>query len=211
MLGGTPREIPVIDVGTGTGQWQIPANLVNKDWVVYSVGVGKDASFEMQMSQDFGCKTTSFDPTPAAIEYVRSLEPVKFQFVPWAIWTHEGHLDFYSQDLQNNRNLSAFDSERGELVCRVECCQLKTAMVRLEHPHVDLLKIDIEGAWMPVIENMISSGIKPRVFCVEFDSPTSIARVRRAVRLLSTIGLSLVYRRKDNYLFVDQAILKSLA
>jgi FkbM family methyltransferase len=212
LLGGTPREkMPIVNVGTGDGQWQIPGNLVNQDWIAYSVGVGYDASFETELSRDFGCQTTSFDPTPAAVEHVRSLQPVKFHFVPWGIWTHDGHLDFYSQDMNNKENLSVVDSERGEFICRVECFQLKTAMERLKHSRVDLLKIDIEGGWMPVIENLVSTGIKPRVFCVEFDSPTSVFRVRRAVHLLSKLGMHLVYRSKENYLFVDHAIWESHA
>ena len=95
-------------------------------------------------------------------------------------------------------------------MCRVECYTLQTVLQRLGHARVDLLKIDIEGAWMPVIENFVASGISPRIFCVEFDSPTSVFRVRKAVRLLSQVGLHMVHRRGDNYLFVDGDILESL-
>ena len=210
-LGGRhPRNLQVAHIGHGEGQWDIPANLVDKTWNCYSVGVGIDASFESDLATKYGCQVTSFDPTPSAVEHVRSLEPTPFRFVPWGIWTHDGHLDFYSQDTENTVNLSALDSKRGRLLCRVECYTLQTVLRRLGHSGVDLLKIDIEGAWMPVIENFVASGISPQVFCVEFDSPTSIFRVRKAVRLLSRVGLSLVQRRRDNYLFVNRVILESL-
>jgi FkbM family methyltransferase len=211
LLGGTSRPVRVVNIGSGPGQWQIPENAVDQNWICYCVGVGKNATFEVDLCQKYGCDATSFDPTPAAIEYVKSLEPIRFRFIPWAIWVQDGHLDLFSQDLNNNVNLSVLDSGRGEHICRAECYQLKTVMQRLEHSRIDLLKIDIEGAWMPVIENFVASGISPRVFCVEFDSPTSIARVRRMVRLLSRVGLKLVYRQRDNYLFVDKSIFESNA
>jgi hypothetical protein len=49
-----------------------------------------------------------------------------------------------------------------------------------------------------------------KVFCVEFDSPTFIFRMREVVRLLFRVGLSLVQRRRDHYLFVNRVILESL-
>jgi FkbM family methyltransferase len=210
MLGGVTRSIPIVTLGTGEGQWDIPANLIDDTWTCYSVGIGTDASFDVELVKQFRCKLFSFDPTPASVEYVRSLEPVEFRFIPWAIWINDGHLDFFSQDLNNKVNLSLIDSGRGEHLCRVECFRLQTVMKRLEHSSVDLLKIDIEGAWLPVIEDFVSSGISPKVFCVEFDSPTSLRKVRRAVRLLATVGLTLVHRHRDNYLFVQQSILEKL-
>ena len=211
LLGGASKTIPVIDVGSGAGQWQIPANVVDQNWNCYCVGVGRNATFEVELCKKFGCKATSFDPTPAAVEYVKTLEPIQFRFIPWAIWSEDGHLDLFSQEQGNNVNLSVLDCERGEHICRVECYQLKSVMQKLEHPKIDLLKIDIEGAWLPVIENFVASGISPRVFCVEFDSPTSIARVRRTVQLLSRVGLNLVHRQRDNSLFVDKSIRDSVA
>jgi len=210
LLGGVHQHFPTVPFGSGEGRWDVPEGALTADWVCYSVGVGADASFDEDLAQRIGCTVVSFDPTPASVEYVRRLGSVAFRFVPWAIWTNEGHLDFFSQDLQNKVNLSVVDSGRGERLCRVECCRLQTAMERLEHSRLDLLKLDVEGAWLPIIEDVVASGIAPKVFCVEFDSPTSILRVRHAVRLLSRIGLCLVHRRRDNFLFVERSLLETM-
>jgi FkbM family methyltransferase len=208
LLGGISKSLPVTSVGSGDGAWDIPEGVVDANWVCYSIGVGRNATFDVEMVRQFGCTMVSFDPTPSSIEYVKTLDPVPFRFVPWAIWTHDGHLDFYTQDQNNNVNCSVIDSGRGNHLCRVDCYRLKTAMERLDQKRIDLLKIDIEGGWLPVIEDFVESGITPRVFCVEFDSPTSIRRVQRAVELLKRVNLHLVHRRKDNYLFVDNSILE---
>jgi FkbM family methyltransferase len=209
LLGGTSAPISTKAFGSDDGQWDVPADLVDKNWICYAVGIGHDASFDADLASRVGCNVFSFDPTPAAVTYVESLGPVGFRFLPWAIWENDGHLDFFSQDIDNNVNLSAIDSGRGQLLYRARCYRLKSVMKQLEHSQVDLLKLDIEGGWLPVIKDIVASKIPLRVFCVEFDSPTSILRVRQAVRLLSDIGLRLVHRRRDNYLFVEQSALPS--
>jgi len=210
MLGGVSRSVPVVALGEGDGQWDVPDNLIDQSWVCYSIGVGRNATFEMALCEKYSCPVSSFDPTPSSIDYVKQLSPVRFRFVPWAIWVHDGHLDFYSQDLNNNVNLSVVDSGRGEKLYQVECHRLKTAMEQLGDSRLDLLKIDIEGAWLPVIQDLVTAEISPRVLCVEFDSPTSIWRVRQAVTELTKINLCLVQRRRDNYLFVERSLLEKL-
>lgn len=209
LLGGVNNKVPVLAVGSGEGTWDVPAGTIDTSWICYTVGIGRDATFELELARKFGCPVVSFDPTHASIEYLKQFEPLPFKFIPKAIWINEGHLDFFSQDIGNNVNLSAFDSGRGESMYRVECHRLKTMMDQLGHSRIDLLKMDIEGAWLPVIEDMCASGIIPRVFCVEFDSPTSIGKVRRTVKLLARHGLYLIHRRRDNYLFVEKSILES--
>jgi hypothetical protein len=67
--------------------------------------------------------------------------------------------------------------------------------------------LDIEGAWLPVIEHMAASGIRPRMVCVEFDSSTTVGSVRRAVLVQRGLGRLMVHRRRDGYLFAKKAIL----
>ena len=211
LLGGVPHQLRIIPLGSGEGTWDVPEGVIDKSWICYTVGIGRDATFELDLANKLKCTVVSFDPTHQSIEYLKQFEPLPFQFIPKAIWINEGHLDFYSQDIGNNVNLSAFDSGRGEVLFRVECNSVKTMMTELGHPRLDLLKMDIEGAWMPVIEDICATGVVPRIFCVEFDSPTSVRKVRRAVKLLAQQGLSLIHRRRDNYLFVDKSILENKA
>jgi hypothetical protein len=37
------------------------------------------------------------------------------------------------------------------------------------HDHIDLLKLDIEGAEIKVINKMLDDGILPKYLCIEFD------------------------------------------
>ena len=46
---------------------------------------------------------------------------------------------------------------------------LKDIMVENHHSHIDLLKLDIEGAEVRVLKNMLDSKIYPKYLCIEFD------------------------------------------
>lgn len=78
-------------------------------------------------------------------------------------------------------------------------------MRELGHDRIDLLKVDVEGAWKEIIDSMVADDIRPSIFCVEFDSPTSTLKVARTIRELKRIGLELADIDRDNYLFVQSA------
>ena len=50
----------------------------------------------------------------------------------------------------------------------VQMKRLLTIMQELKHPHIDLLKIDIEGCEYVVIDDIVKSGIRPSQFMVEW-------------------------------------------
>ena len=48
------------------------AGSLTKKAIIYSFGIGTNASFEEQALRDFGCQVYAFDPTPKSIAYVPS-------------------------------------------------------------------------------------------------------------------------------------------
>ena len=46
---------------------------------------------------------------------------------------------------------------------------IKNIMERFNHKHIDLLKLDIEGAEIKVLERMFDDNIYPKYLCIEFD------------------------------------------
>ena len=80
-------------------------------------------------------------------------------------------------------------------------------MTESRHTHLDLLKLDIEGAWRKVVQNIVDENISISILCIELDSPTSLARVLWVIRTLGRIGFVLVHFEKDNYLFVQKNLI----
>jgi hypothetical protein len=58
-------------------------------------------------------------------------------------------------------------------------------MDELGHRHLDLLKLDIEGAEYEVLESLEAEGIVSRILCVEFHRTPLISAMVRAARKLS--------------------------
>jgi hypothetical protein len=46
---------------------------------------------------------------------------------------------------------------------------IKDIMNKLGHDHIDLLKMDVEGAERDIIPSIFNNGIQPNILCVEID------------------------------------------
>jgi hypothetical protein len=79
---------------------------------------------------------------------------------------------------------------------RLPVIRLATAMQRLGHMKIDLLKMDIEGAEYEVIEDMVRSEIRVRQLLLEFHhrlSSVGTAKTKRALSLLEDYGMKIAY------------------
>ena len=64
-------------LGTNYGGFKLPEEAreyINKESVVYCVGVGEDMSFDVSLSYETGCTVNMFDPTPRAIEHAKLIK-----------------------------------------------------------------------------------------------------------------------------------------
>jgi len=204
LLFGRPIELDTMVLGEGDGSWRVPRSLPSPNPVCYCVGVGMDASFDRQLAEVLKAEVHSFDPTPTSVAYMRDA-PDGVAFHPWGVWDDDTELPMYHQDPGDAVNLSVINpgASRGGRQVTAEFLRLQTIMRHLGHTHIDLLKIDVEGAWWRILRDMCACGIVPGVLCVEFDSPTSVLRVFRMGRLLRRAGMRFVSRSRDDYLFVQ--------
>jgi len=195
-------------LGTGDGEWILPVDCLDGSSICYCVGVGNNASLDFGLVKQFHCSVFSFDPTPAAAAYMEQAEydRSKLRFLPVGIWDEDTSLRLY-MPANNEVILSVFDLKGTGRYFVCECQKLSTIMRSLGHTRIDLLKLDIEGAWQQVVRNIVEENISVSMMCVEFDSPTSLVKVSRAIRMLRQLGLELVYFEKDNYLFVQKHML----
>lgn len=202
-------ELELERLGTDYGGWTVPVDLLNKRSICYCVGVGIDASFDFALADQFKCKVFSFDPTPKAIAYMESeqYDRERLKFMPIGVWNEDTELRFFAPANPAETSHSVFDLQGTGKHFTAECRRLSTIMQDLGHEHIDLLKLDIEGAWRKVIRNIVDERIRISILCVELDSPVTLTRVLRVIRMLGSIGFVLVHFEKDNYLFVKKALL----
>jgi len=195
--------------GSTYGGWNIIPTLLNEHSVVYSFGVGEDASFDIGLIETYGLKVHAFDPTPRSIEWVAE-QNFSEQFVmhPVGIASFDGEVTFNPPE--NPAHISHTILERpstSALSFSVPVQRLATICAELRDDRIDLLKLDIEGAEYDVIDDFIRSGIRPLQFLVEFHTRfpgIGKSKTKRAIEALRAAGYDLfnVSASNEEFCFV---------
>jgi FkbM family methyltransferase len=158
--------------GTSYGGFYIIPGLLNKSSVIYSFGTGRDISFDMACIRRHGSEVHAFDPTPKSIEWIKSRKlPEIFHFHPYGISASgTGPADFYLP--ANPRGVSGSMAKHREVdtenSVRVMMKTFDDITRELNHTHIDVLKMDIEGSEYEVIDAILDSPVTIDQILVEF-------------------------------------------
>lgn len=185
-------------IGTRYGGWWIPTDIsLNEKSVVYSGGIGEDMSFDIQIQSKYGCTVVCIDPTKRAIDHYNQLQTYfkegvhqftgdiqpdyfehidsqnpdfsKMPYVRMGLWDSSRVLKFYKQENEKYVSQSLIDTMFSSKYDEVQVDTIPNLMKRYGHTHIDLLKLDIEGAEPRVLKHMFMSKIRPTYVLVEFD------------------------------------------
>jgi len=72
----------VVRAGSAYGNWGYLPNLLTSDSIVYSVGLGGDLTWDLEIINRHSCKIFGFDNTPAHMQYWKSLDITKMLHLP---------------------------------------------------------------------------------------------------------------------------------
>lgn len=184
-------------LGTEYGGWFIPKDIkLDENSVVYSAGVGEDISFDLLVNNKYKSNIYLIDPTQKSkkhysevlnyyrdnvlftgniqndyYEKIKNLKPdfYKIHYIDIGLWNTPDKLKFYKQENQNYVSQSLIKGMFTDNFDYVSVDTVKNIMDKLHHKHIDLFKLDIEGAEVNVLENMFCDNIFPKYLCVEFD------------------------------------------
>lgn len=160
----------------------IPRGQIDDKSLVYSGGVGEDASFEEALIASTGCQVWAFDPTPRAVAFARSIREPKFHFLPVGLWSADSVQRFYAPADEGHVSHSIGNLQDTESHFDAPCRSVTSVMSELGHERLNLLKLDIEGAEYAVLESL--GDLRPGILCVEFHVVTSLWETIRFVRKL---------------------------
>ncbi|MDB5024600.1 MAG: methyltransferase, FkbM family [Mucilaginibacter sp.] len=157
--------------GNQYGGFYVYPDLLNENSIIYSFGIGQDISFDTAIIKNHNCQVFGFDPTPKSINWIKSQNAsTKFTFLDLGISDRSGLFDFFlpknsdhvsgSITVQDNINVNE------KITVKMKC--ISDIMRQLEHTHIDILKMDIEGAEYAVIENILDSNVSIDQILVEF-------------------------------------------
>lgn len=189
------RNSPVVRYGSKYGGWFLPANHgLNEDSICYLVGAGEDISFDVSLAREFNCQIRIVDPTPKAIKHfgeVRSaigtglhvsinhsptefydlngLDETRIRFHAVGLAGEKKVARFYAPKNSDHASYSILNIQGTENYLEIQCVTLEDLIKENQDSHIDLLKLDIEGAEYEVLNSLIESKRFPRILLVEFD------------------------------------------
>jgi len=176
-------------LGTNYGGWYVPKELkLNSDSVILDIGIGEDVSFPLNLSHKYDPKIILLDPTKKSIKHwdeiknyfkdknykfkgniqkdyytnIKNLKPHldNFKYIPVGLWNKKTILKFYKQTNKNHVSQSLIKNMFSSEYDLVQVDTLKNIMKSLNITKIDVFKMDIEGAEIQVLNQMIIDNIQ---------------------------------------------------
>jgi FkbM family methyltransferase len=208
-------SVEILKLGGGAGSWHVPSNVLSSESICYCFGCGEDISFDLALIAHYGCHVYAYDPTERAIQYVKSTTSgvKEYHFSDIGIWNEDTTLKFYSPSDARNVSHSALNLQQTNTYFEAPVKRLSSLMAANGHDHIDLLKIDVEGAEYKVVQSIVEDEIPIGVLCMEFDEcfgPQDFGYMRRIVstaRSLKSLGFRISHSTGNgNLTFVHASV-----
>jgi FkbM family methyltransferase len=201
------RRHPLIELGSRNCPWILCPEGLDARSIVYSGGVGRDITFEHDLVKNYGCQVVLFDPSPTGLETMALPENKIPQFKHHAVALAGqcGTLKF-TRPIYEDEGSWHKQQAGGVAALEVPCVDLATLMRQNGHDHIDLLKIDIEGAEYEVIDDLLKRRLPVKQVLVEFHHQL-LPGVRRqqtvrAILKMAAAGYRLLKKDGENHTFL---------
>lgn len=183
-------------LGSAYGGWEIVPGQIKRDVIVYSFGVGEDATFDIALIEKFGVTVHAFDPTPRSIEWVKKQNfPDRFVMHGYGVAGFDGMASFNPPENPEHVSHTLLDRPSTQTrAISVLVKKLGTIMKELGHDRIDVLKMDIEGAEYDVIQDLSRTNIRPDLVLVEFHHRfpgVGTKKTRKAIATIRSMGYGL--------------------
>jgi FkbM family methyltransferase len=198
ILAGSDVYIPkqvdceVVYLGKAGASWPVCPEALPDQPLVYSFGVGEDVSFDLELIRLFHATIHAFDPTPRSIAWIAGQQlPASFHFHRCGLADHDGVGRFRFPVNPAHVSHSIVTEMSAAPSCELPVKRMQTLISELQHPRIDLLKMDIEGAEYVVIDDLVGSGIKVKQLLVEFHhrwKEINVSKTKEAIRKLQAAG-----------------------
>ena len=193
-LGQLPSRRPEVDLacvvlGTEYGGHAVALEGLNADSICFSVGLGEDVSFDLELIERTGLTIHGYDPTPRSLEWLARQDlPSEFHVHPEGIATYDGQASFVPP--KNPAHISHTILERTE--CQgepitVEVRRLETLAREVGVTRIDVLKLDVEGIEYEVNEDVLSPPLEIGQLLVEYHHQFKEIPARRTMESIALL------------------------
>lgn len=177
-------------LGNKGADWTInPLNLSERS-VVYSLGVGEDISFDLELIERFAVTVHAFDPTPRSMGWLANQAvPARFRFHALGIADYDGTAKFSPPMDREHVSHTMLEIKTSLPAVQAPVQRLSTIMKSLGHDRIDLLKMDIEGAEYAVLEDLLASRVCVHQLLVEFHHRWPQIGARKTKEIIQELNL----------------------
>ena len=218
----------LVYLGSDNQGYFLPDNYLSSISICYCVGAGTDISLDVELVTRFNARVFIFDPMPYAFDhfnnlvasvnagkkmtadnaengYVYRIKPAEISTITYCatgVWNEKKMVKFYSPVEDTYAGHSITNLQKTEKYIEAPVDNLVNIMRELGHTHIDLLKIEIEGAEYTVIDNVLADKIDVKIMLIEFDEfhhrkglafPLAIWRIEQSSKKLLKAGYKLVH------------------
>jgi FkbM family methyltransferase len=188
------KKIKYEMLGSDYGGWPAVREVLERDSIVYSVGVGDDISYDLALIDNCSVNIHAFDPTPRSCEWIRKqILPGQLHFYNYGLSDYDGEQEFIAPEIDVHMSYSTVKSGTGILLT---VKKLSTIMTELRHDTIDLLKMDIEGGEYKVIDNLLNENITPKILLIEFHHrfpEVGLDKTKKSIKLLKARGYCIFF------------------
>lgn len=221
------NNLNLLRLGSRHGGWHVydDPSLLNS--LIISAGLGEDASFDIEFAKRFNSTVVIVDPTPRSIIHydkiiknigkiattnysdngsqpinsysLDSLNTEQLILEPFALWNKAEKLKFYKPLNNNHVSHSLTNLQNNDDNNYIEVNTIKLLDLIFKYGAISLIKLDIEGAEVEVISEMLKDQIFPIQILIEYDeinfpSEKSRDRVKNTHDLLISYNYQLIHR-----------------
>lgn len=180
---------------------------IKRSPIVYSCGIGNDYTFDIEMAEFTGVPTYAFDPTPQSIsKYIILWNPNKPIFYNIGISDTDGDqiYNIMSESDVYMAVSSSMDIKKNTKKVSFKTKSIPKIMQELNHSHIDVLRMDIEGSEHQVLDGLFNKRIYPTQIGLELHDISSSKNRESAIKMIKSHGYSMVYESTDKkeYTFI---------
>ena len=211
------KKIPLInDEFEKISNYYLPKNnSLNKNSSFASFGIGSDLNFEKEVYLKYGIRSNCFDPTPRSKQLIEDTNPLFIDYFEIGLNKTSGILKFYQ--IKPYSDFTLYKPKKFWNTFESECWSFEDLSKNLNIEIFDLIKMDIEGAALPIVIDLCREENKFGILIAELELMSNNVREYESQFInliheanMNSYSIFRLPKKKNNFTSIEVMILSSL-